>query len=324
MKRFFKIVLYVLSACIVVIGVGIAYVGFGLPNVADPEEIVIAGTADQIARGEYLAHHVMLCMDCHAQRDFSLFSGPPKPNTLGAGGDRFDHSMGFPGVFIAPNITPAGIGDWTDGELFRLITTGVKKDGDPIFPVMPYQSYGKMDPEDIKSVIAYIRTLAPVENELPSSKADFPMNLILNTIPQAASLKPMPPKEDLVKYGEYLVTAGACADCHTNFENGAYTGPRLGGGREFPFPDGTVVRSANLTADETGIGNLTEDTFVALFKKYNTAPFQNMAVKQGEFQTIMPWVMYAGMDSTDLRAIYKYLNSLEPVKNQVEKVSFAN
>ncbi|WP_186757688.1 c-type cytochrome [Echinicola salinicaeni] len=324
MKRFFKIVIYILAVLLIVIGVGIVYVSLGLPNIDAPEEIEIVADAEQIARGEYLAHHVMLCMDCHAQRDFSLFSGPPKPNTLGAGGDKFDHSMGFPGVFIAPNITPAGIGDWTDGELFRLITTGVKKNGDPIFPVMPYQSYGKLDPEDIKAVIAYIRTLEPVQNDLPSSKADFPMNLILNTIPQPAELKPMPPKKDVIKYGEYLVTAGACADCHTNFENGAYIGPRLGGGREFPFPDGTVVRSANLTADETGIGDLSEDNFVALFKKYETDPFQNIAVKQGDFQTIMPWVMYAGMDTTDLRAIYKYLKSLEPVKNQVEKVSFAN
>src|SRR5690606_14763866 len=100
----------------------------------------------------------------------------------GAGGDIFDHSMQFPGVFVSANITPSGIGEWTDGELYRLITTGVKRDGNPIFPIMPYQSYGKLDPEDIKSVIAYIRTLEPVETNHPVSKPDFPFSLIMRTI----------------------------------------------------------------------------------------------------------------------------------------------
>lgn len=98
--------------------------------------------------------------------------------------------MGFPGVFISSNITPAGIGDWTDGELFRLITTGVKRDGTPIFPVMPYMNYGKMDEEDIKSVIAYIRTLEPVQTNHPVSKADFPFSMTFGQFPKKLSPHP--------------------------------------------------------------------------------------------------------------------------------------
>jgi len=51
---------------------------------------------------------------------------------------------------------------------------------------MPYPNYGRMDKEDIYSMIAYIRSLAPIENEVPESKPDFPMNFIINTIPVKA------------------------------------------------------------------------------------------------------------------------------------------
>src|SRR5690606_1510995 len=101
-------------------------------------------------------------------------------------------SMGFPGRFISSNITPFGVGDWTDGELFRLITTGVNRDGDAIFPVMPYHQFGQLDREDIESVIAYLRTLEPVETDHPKSKADFPFNLILRTMPKKAQLTEKP------------------------------------------------------------------------------------------------------------------------------------
>src|SRR5690606_10073925 len=128
--------------------------------------------------------------------------------------------FGFPGTFVASNITPHGIGDYTDGELFRVITTGVAKDGRALFPVMPYPSYGELDEEDIKSVIAYIRTLPAIESQLPKSEADFPMNFIINTIPKKAALSKMPSKDDEVAYGKYMVTATACGDCHTKAEKG--------------------------------------------------------------------------------------------------------
>ena len=135
-----------------------AYLNIVFPKVSPAEDLKIEYTADRIERGAYLANHVAVCMDCHSQRDFSLFSGPPAPGTLGKGGDRFDHGMGFPGVFYAKNITPFGISDYSDGELYRLITTGVTNDGRAMFPLMPYKYYGKMDPEDIYDIIAYIRS----------------------------------------------------------------------------------------------------------------------------------------------------------------------
>ena len=321
MKKIIRITAYVLGAVVVTAGLLILYISTMLPNVGSAPDIAVEITPERVERGKYLANHVMLCMDCHAQRDFTLFSGPPTPGTEGAGGERFDHSMNFPGVFISPNITPAGIGDWTDGEIFRLLTTGVRKNGKPIFPVMPYKSYSKLDPEDIKSVIAYLRTLEPVTTNHPASKADFPISIILNTMPEKADLAPMPDKSDLLAYGEYITTAAGCGECHTKLVNGKIVGEPFAGGFEFHFPDGSILRSANLTPHATGLGLWSEEQFVSRFKEYDPSHYTPENVNEGDYQTIMPWMMYAGMEEYDLKAIYTYLKSLPPVDNQVVKHS---
>ena len=135
MKRY---VLYAMAIILIAIVAFLGYLSFLLPNVGSAPDMQVEITPERVARGEYLANHVMLCMDCHARRDFSIYAGPPIPGTEGAGGEAFDQTMGFPGAFYSRNITPAGVGDWTDGELFRAITTGVSRDGSALFPVMPY------------------------------------------------------------------------------------------------------------------------------------------------------------------------------------------
>jgi len=323
MKRVLRLFGIILTGLLILLIAVVGYISIALPNVGKAPEITVEVNDEQVARGKYLAYHVMQCVDCHSVRDFGLFSAPPMPGTELAGGERFDHSMGFPGVFISPNITPAGIGDWTDGELFRLITTGVKKDGNPIFPVMPYHNYGKMDEEDIKAVIAYIRSVEPVETDHPKSKADFPFNLILRTMPQTAVFEKKPNPMDQIEYGKYMVNAAACSECHTRFENGKFTGEFLAGGREFAFPDGSILRSVNLTPDETGLKHWTEEMFIQKFKSYADSNMVIQSVQPGEYQTIMPWMMYAGLSEEDLSAIYAYLQSLPPVDNQVERFTAA-
>jgi hypothetical protein len=315
---------YILITLIIILIGGYSYMQLAFPKVGPAPEMFIEITPERIERGEYLAYNVMLCMDCHAVRDWSIYSGPPTPGTEGAGGDRFDQSMGFPGVFYSRNITPAGIGDWTDGEIYRLLTTGVKKDGDPIFPVMPYLNYGKMDPEDIKSVIAFLRTLEPIQASHPESKPDFPFNLILRTLPQKATPLTIPLKDDQIAYGEYLLNAAACADCHTNFEKGKIVGDFLAGGRTFQFPDGSIVRSSNLTPHETGLKNWTKEMFIERFKIFKDSTFVPQVVQPGEFQTIMPWAMYSGMKTEDLEAIFAYIQTIEPAENFVEKYTPSN
>lgn len=309
--------LRVLGAFILIIILILGWIMSTKPNVGHPEDMSIEITPERLERGEYLANHVMLCMDCHGQRDFSLFSGPPVPGTEGAGGEIFDQSMGFPGTFVAKNITPHGIGDWTDGELFRLITTGVKKDGGAIFPVMPYSDYGTVDPEDIKSVIAYIRNLKPIKMDHADSKATFPMNIILRTIPREAEFSKKPAEDDRIALGEYMIRAAACGDCHTDFKKGKYVGKPLAGGREFGFPDGSIIRSANLTPHPNALGSWSQEQFVQRFKRYADSTYIPQVVKPGEFQSLMPWVMYSGMKESDLEAIFAYLQSLEPIENPV-------
>lgn len=319
MKKGVKISLYAFASIILLVFLLIMYVFIALPNLDKAEYIDIEITESKVDRGKYLAYHVMMCADCHSERDFSKFSGPPTPGTEFVGGDVFDQSMGFPGRFISSNITPYGVGDWTDGELFRLITTGVKRDGEPIFPVMPYHNFGQLDREDIEAVISYLRTLEPVESDHPDSKADFPFNIILRTIPKEAELTSRPESSDRVNYGRYLFTAAACTECHTKFEKGKFVGPIGGGGREFQFPDGSLLRTPNLTPHETGLKNMGREEFVRLFKKYEDSTYVLPDVKPGEFQTMMPWVMYAGMEENDLSAIYDYLRTLEPYENMVER-----
>lgn len=302
---------------LVTILVLISYVKFFLPNVGPAPDISIEITDERIEHGRYLANHVMLCMDCHAVRDFSLFGGPPKTETLGAGGELFGREMGVPGDIVTPNLTPYSLGDWTDGEIFRAIVSGVSKDGNAMFPIMPYPHYAQLDEEDIFSIIAYLRSLDPIEGVHPARELDFPVSLLVNTMPVKPELGPKPKREDIVDYGRYMITAAACSECHTKMEKGKFVGELYAGGNVFPMPDGSVLTSANITPHETGIGNWSREQFIARFKAFSKETYTPRKVEPGQFQTIMPWPMYAEMDEYDLGAIYEYLKTVEPVENRV-------
>ena len=312
MKNVFKIFAAVLLLAVFLIGGIIIYVRMALPNVGAAESLKIELTPERVERGRYLANSVTVCMDCHSTRDWSKFSGPLTDGTLGKGGDRFGQEVGMPGVFYAKNITPAGISRYTDGELLRVITTGVNKDGRAMFPLMPYLFYGKMDREDIFSIIAYLRTLEAIENAVPESVPDFPMSLIINTIPKKADHMALPDTTDQLAYGAYLVNASGCIECHTQVEKGQIIKAlAFSGGREFRFPDGSAVLSANITADKnTGIGNWTKEQFLARFKMYADTSYSLPDVKPGEFNTIMPWTMYSKMREEDLASVFEYLQTV--------------
>jgi hypothetical protein len=324
MKKPIRYSLYSFGGIAMIVGGLVTYVNVALPNVGPAPVITVEITPERVERGHYLAWHVMMCMDCHSERDWTLFAAPPIPGTAGVGGDVFDESVGFPGVFVSRNLTPANLKNWSDGEIYRAITMGVKKDGEPIFPMMPWTNYGKMDDEDIHAVIAYLRTLDPVEADHPAGHADFPMNLIMRTLPakNTPSKRPNPVTEHLA-YGEYMLNAAACGDCHTQFDKGEFTGPFLGGGREFEFPDGSVLRSPNLTAHETGLGEWSKEAFIGRFKAYADSSFVPHPVEPGDFQTMMPWLMYAHMTEQDLGAIYDYIRTLPPADNSVVKFTAA-
>lgn len=318
MKKALKYILVLIVIAIVSLA---CYLKFVLPDVGPPEDIKVELSAERVERGRYLANSVCVCMDCHSTRDWSKFSGPLEEGTLGKGGEVFDRKFGFPGKFYSKNLTPDGIGDWTDGELLRAIASGVSRDGKALFPIMPHASYGRMQKEDLLSIIAYLRSLKPIKNEVPESEVDFPMSFIINTIPKKATYSEPKEESNPLSYGKYLFTAAACADCHTRQDKGKpVEGMELAGGFEFPLPAGGIVRSANITPDkETGIGSWTEEGFVKRFKQYADSGYQAQTVPKNGFNTVMPWTMYSRMSEKDLSAIFVYLSHVKAISNNVEK-----
>jgi len=318
---FLKIIGLAAIALMVIIAAGILYVVYFLPNIPVPN-LKVELTAERKARGKYLAYHVTVCMDCHSTREWNRYTGPMTPGTDGKGGETFDQKFGFPGAFYSANITPFYLSGFSDGEIYRVITSGVGKGNRPLFPVMPYLHYGNLDNEDIYSIIAFIRTLPSISYLPPASRADFPMSIIMHTIPQKPVLTPIPFKTDSVNFGKYLVTASGCIDCHTPFRKGKLImDMAFAGGREFDLLSG-ILRSANITPDmETGIGKYTKDAFVNRFKAYDIATYSPPFLNNRDFNTIMPWTMYGGMERGDLEAIYVYERTLKPIHNLVVKLT---
>ena len=288
-----------------------------LPDPGPLLDIRVEHTPERIQRGRYLANHVMVCMDCHSERDWNHFAGPVVPGTLGQGGERFGRDAGFPGEIYAPNITPAAVGHWSDAQLARAITSGVDADGRALFPLMPYPDFGTMSQEDLSALIAYLRTVQPIEHQVPATSLDFPLDVIVRTIPRPSHLREHTPTPDQgVGYGSYLVELASCEFCHTPVERGGeIAGMQFAGGHEFPGPWG-VVTSANITPDPaTGIGSWSREQFVRRFKSFEGT--QPQATPPGTPNTIMPWTMFAGMTEQDLGAIYDYLRTVAPVHHEV-------
>ena len=105
-------------------------------------------------------------------------------------------------------------------------------------------------------------------------------------------------------------------------EKGEKIGEPFAGGFEFHFPTGAVVRSANITPHPTaGIGAWDKATFIAKFKQYQDSAYVPPAInwEAGDFQSVMPWLMYSTMTEQDLGAIYDYLRTVPAVDSRVEK-----
>lgn len=323
MKTLFKVLGIILTILVIAVGGILIYASTALPNAGPAPDIEIEQTAERVERGKYLATSVMACVHCHTPQQKTVFAHPIQEDMIGAGGNRFGAEEGFPGNYYASNLTPANLGDWTDGEIYRAITAGVGKGGRALFPIMPWPNYAQMEQEDIYSIIAYLRTLEPIENEVPASESFFPMNFIINTMPTKAEpvTEPAYDRSDLASWGKYLVTAASCQDCHTMKEQGAdVPGMAFAGGMDFPMIDGSIARTANITPDMgTGIGSWTEEQFVNRFKQYADSSFVFHEVGHGEFNTAMPWKSYSNMSEGELKAIYAYLRTVEPVEHLVTR-----
>lgn len=308
-KHSFKVLGAIVILIIIILTGAALYFKIYLPRIP-LKSLIVELTEERIARGDYLANHLLSCIDCHSIRDFSKYAGPVVPGTEGMGGMIFDQSMGLPGKYISTNITPYELSSWSDAEIYRAITAGVGKNNNALFSIMPYKVFGTLPDEEIYSVIAYLRTLKPLKNYIIPSVTDFPVSLFLNTIPAEGHPGQMPDKKDRLKFGEYLARA-ACKDCHTprikgkSDEEKAYRG-----GQEFLIPGGKRVKSVDITSSPKGIGSWTVDRFVNTFKNYDPETYVPTDVSGDGKNTIMPWLTFGGLEKGDLEAIYYYLKSI--------------
>ncbi|HYE03965.1 MAG TPA: c-type cytochrome [Planctomycetota bacterium] len=321
MRRLIKI-LVVVAVLGVVLMVGIlGWLFLAYPLVSPAPAITVAATPEVLERGEYVFNHVAACAHCHSAPDYEAYAMPPQPGSIGQGGWGFGGEVGVPGLVYASNITPHALATWSDGEILRALSSGVSKDGRALFPLMPWRHYATTSRADLEAVIAHVRTLPAVVNEVPAPRLSFPMNVIARTLPVDAQLaSSAPDRADELAYGRYLVDLGACADCHSPTEHGEpIAGLEFAGGREFVFADGSIVRSMNITPDQaTGLGTWTREQFIGRFQAWGG---RREKLAPGQPNTPMPWTSYGGMTAEDLGAIFAYLRSLPPVANVVVKTS---
>ncbi|MCB0746673.1 MAG: cytochrome C [Ignavibacteriae bacterium] len=317
MKKLFKFFLIFLGVVVIIILAAIIYINSSFPNIELQKDFKAELTESNIARGDYLVNSVSGCFHCHSTVDFTKFSGKIVEDAKGKGGRLYPEEGGFPGTFYSSNITPHHLKDWTDAEIYRAFTSGVSKDGHALFPLMPYSTYKYLTVEDAKAIIAYLRTINPIEADYPKSEFNFPFSLIMKTIPS----NPEPIEKSMLtnklEYGKYLVNIGACEDCHTQMDGGnKVEGMSFAGGFEIPMETGGACRAANITPDlETGIGSWSKEMFIKRFKFYENN--DSLDVKHGEVNSEMPWSIYARMTEEDLGSIYDYLRTVTPVKNKV-------
>jgi mono/diheme cytochrome c family protein len=288
---------------------GAAFIWLYFPRSAPAFTQPIAPDPPRLQRGSYLVNHVAFCLNCHSERDWTRYSGPVIPASRGQGTWVTDPVL----PAHSGNITPFGIGRWSDGEVVRAITAGVKNDGTALHPLMPYDTYARLSEEDVLSIVAYLRTLPAVASTVPPNKIGSLKQLLLVQVVGRMLPRPWrppaPPRPgDEVAYGGYLVTVAECRYCH---------GRNLAGGRRYEIPGDPVapkVIATNLTPDgETGIGSWTREVFVGVFKLGAGGVNGGAPVARGGKNTVMPWLQYAGMREEDLGAVYAYLRSLPAI-----------
>jgi mono/diheme cytochrome c family protein len=261
--------------------------------------VPVTGQAEpKIERGRYLVETLAACGNCHTPK------GPngPLQDKKFAGGDIIKHAD-F--TAVTPNITPdpeTGIGKWTDHQIFLAIREGKRPDGSLLGPAMPSRSYRNLADEDVRAMVAYLRSLPPIYNVI-SEKSHYDEPLPPNWGPPVGRVE-APPKTDTVAYGGYLAGPVArCMDCHTQRRPGEPV--RLGaGGKEFHGPWGISI-SADLTP--SGLGDWSE-------AEIERAIRTGISRDGHKLFPPMPFAAYRNMAADDMAALIAYLRSLPAIE----------
>lgn len=259
---------------------------------------VAAAAETPVERGRYLVESIAGCGNCHSLQDAN---GPVAGKQL-AGGPPMKEA---PFDAYPPNITQdseTGIGAWSDAEIVRAIREGVSRDGRVMGPPMPFALYRGIADDDVRAMVAYLRTVKPVKNEVPASV--YRMPLPASWGPPVDGVK-APSRSDKVAYGGYLAgPVGHCVECHTPLGEQGLVMERLGAGtREFNGPWGTAV-SRNITPSALG------DWSDAEIKRAITRGISRDGTR---LMPPMGYGYYARMSAADLDAVVAWMRSLKPV-----------
>jgi mono/diheme cytochrome c family protein len=265
-----------------------------------------AHTGD-VANGEQL-YHAGGCHSCHL---------PPKDlagvdQVLPAGGTALVTPVG---TLYPPNITPdpeTGIGKWTDVAFVNSMQKGIGVGGEHLIPAFPYTSYAHMKVEDVLDIKAYLMTLTPVKNQVPSH-AVFALPIVrrglgawkyigldeTRTVAVAA-------QSESWNRGKYLVDGpGHCGECHTprTIFMTSNTSQYLAGG---PHPEG--VGKVPSLHDLVGRGKYKDAADLTLaFQNGEMLGYSRMSSGgMGKVQTNL-----SKLPDADVKAIADYVISLK-------------
>ena len=270
-----------------------------------------------VQRGQYLVTTILACGNCHTPKDAA---GQPVSGKELAGGGLSFNTPQFAGT--ASNITPdqeTGIGNWGADDIKKAITTGVRPDhvrlgGVPLAGVMWVNFYKALTPSDLNSVIAYLRTVPAIRNDVP--EPSYKMAVRREIYPDAEKAFHSDDFADPVRRGAYLVTIGHCMECHTPMIKGGtdYRYSLGKGGRKFGPAlvkgyssswQGSVSR--NITSHPVaGIGAWTD----AEIKRAITRGISRDGRPLGP---PMAFGWYAGLTEEDQEAIVAWLRTLPPL-----------
>jgi mono/diheme cytochrome c family protein len=292
---------------IVLVGLGVGAAGLAwflsAPRPAFPEADAAAldEVGDPVRGG--LVFDAGDCASCHAS------PGQPDRRRLGGG-----LALASPfGTFFPPNISPDpqdGIGRWRTIDLANALMSGVSPDGRHYYPALPYTGYAHMRVEDVKDLMAYLRTLPPVQGRSPPHDLPFPLTLrrlvgfwkllFFNRTP----IKPDPSRDAAWNRGHYLVEAlGHCAECHSarNALGAIKESSRFAGGQD---QEG-VGFVPNITP--AGIGHWTRQDIVEALTTGHTPELRQIGSSMADVVTNL-----AALRQNDRQSIAAYLLSLPP------------
>jgi mono/diheme cytochrome c family protein len=268
---------------------------------------------DLVAKGQYIFSLAGGCA-CHSD---------PK-GTPHAGARAFPIPFG---TVYSTNLTAdkeTGLGDWTDQQIADAMTKGIQRDGSRILPVMPYAQYSGMAQEDLKAIIAFLRTLKPARKPTPELQTSVPLLRSvaaegwLKTFGKFFTSPPTAPKNG-VERGQYLADHVAlCEDCHTpkNSIGVPNRAMYLAGAGKDIGPLGELV--PNITPDkQTGIGTWKREDIADLLI---TGTKPDLDYVHGLMYDVIQGTShgYRNMSREDALAIADYLKSIPAIKNKIK------